>query len=193
MEYVIAHTTHPKHLTLGLPGAVARRIGFDPKARDQADTSRSISFLSRGAGIARVVTTYAVREALAIETLRGRLIASARPARNLVFAFPIPLAKHLRLDRTPRPGRPRGTDDTILWFLPASEYYESQRGAEPEGHPAGQATGGLAHVYLTKSVIPLPKEFGQLAETEARIEQEEWRPGVEAIQRAVPEPRTKAV
>ena len=183
MEYVIAHTTKPTHLTLSLPGEVAQRIGLAVAATEKVEGGRSISFLSRGPGIARVMTTHSAREALAIETVRGRLIASARPSGVLGFTFPVRLARYLQLDLTPRPGRPRGTDDTILWIVPAPEYYDFHRPASDREGPDHPRSPGSSHVYLAKSLVPLPKELSHLAETEARIEQEEWRPGVEALQR----------
>jgi len=47
----------------------------------------------------------------------------------------------------------------------------------------GPSGGPFARVYVTKSLFPFPKEFQPLAELEYRIEEEEWRPAVEALQR----------
>ena len=68
--------------------------------------------------------------------------------------------------------------------MPAPEYYEDPVTIAASGKPwTGPSGGPFAHVYLAKSLVPFPKEFGQLAEQEYRIEQEEWRPGVEALHR----------
>ncbi len=184
MEYVILRATHPSWLTMHLPNEVALLAGFGPDASAIPNESRSISFLSRGTGLVRVVATYPAREALAVETLRNRLLATARPTERLLFSLPATVAQHLRLEVTSRPPRRlRGTDDTVVWFVPAPEYYAFRR-AEAEERPWADPSGfGVGHVYLAKSLHPFPRELSQLAETESRIEQEEWRPGIEALQR----------
>ncbi|MFY9717149.1 MAG: hypothetical protein WAK40_04370 [Thermoplasmata archaeon] len=184
MEYVVVRATHPTWLTLQLPTEVATLIQFDPPtAGEPRDGGRSISFLSRGPGLIRVIATHPAREALAIETVRSRLLATARPGDRLLFTLPTPVAEHLGLQVYSRGPRVRGTDDSLLWFVPAPEYYE-YRTIAASGKPwTGPSGGPFAHVYLAKSLVPFPKEFGQLAEQEYRIEQEEWRPGVEALHR----------
>ena len=46
----------------------------------------------------------------------------------------------------------------------------------------GPSTGGFAHVYLAKSLLPFPRELSDL---ENRIELEEWRPRLDAFPRVV--------
>ncbi len=183
MEYVVARATRLTWLTLGLPAEVAQLIGFDPGGGGARDQSRSVSFLSRGRGIARVVATYPAREALAVETLRGRLIATARLGDRLLFSLPVLLAQHLELDLTPRPDHARGTHDPIAWLVPAPEYHEYRRRTDAGEPWEGLADGRLARVYVEKSLLPFPRDLAQLAEVETRIEQEEWVPGIEALQR----------
>ncbi len=183
MEYVIARATRLKWLTLGLPNEVAQLIGFDPAAGGSPEASRTVSFLSRGRGIARVVATYAAREALAVETVRGRLLATARLGERLLFSLPVQLAQHLEVDLTPRPAHARGTHDVLAWLVPAPEYYDYRRRTDADGTWTGLAGGGSAHVYVAKSLVPFPRDLAQLADAEARIEQEEWAPGIEALQR----------
>ncbi|HTP55470.1 MAG TPA: hypothetical protein VML53_02235 [Thermoplasmata archaeon] len=184
MEYVVVRATHPTWLTLQLPTEVATLIRFEPPGGAEGrDAGRTISFLARGPGLVRVIATYPAREALAIETVRSRLLANARPGDRLLFTLPSPVAEHLGLKVYSRGPRLRGTDDTIVWFVPAPEYYE-YRSITTAGRDWTGPTGGpFAHVYLAKSLVPFPKELAQLAETEFRIEQEEWRPGVEALHR----------
>jgi hypothetical protein len=68
-------------------------------------------------------------------------------------------------------------------LVPAPEYYEFRSVVE-SGKSWTTPTGSpFAHVYLAKSLVPFPKELGQLAELEYRIEEEEWRPGIEALQK----------
>ncbi len=183
MEYVIVRAMHPTWLTMQLPTEVADLIGFRPSEGPDREVSRTIAFLARGPGIARVVASFPAREALAIETVRSRLIASARPGDRHLFTLPTPVAQHLGLHAYSRGPRVRGTDDSLIWFLPAPEYYEYRSIVEAGKPWSGPTDSPFAHVYLAKSLFPFPKEFLQLAETEFRIEEEEWRPGVEALQR----------
>jgi hypothetical protein len=184
MEYVIVRATHPTWLTMQLPAEVADLIGFRPQSGYDREASRTIAFLARGAGVARVLASDPAREALAIETVRSRLIASARPGDRHLFTMPTPVVQHLGIKSYAKGGlRARGTDDTLIWFLPAPEYYE-YRSVVEAGRPwTGPMGSTFAHVYLAKSLFPFPREFAQLAETEYRIEEEEWRPGVEALHR----------
>ena len=124
MEYVIVRAMHPTWLTMQLPAEVADLIGFRPGSGPDREASRTIAFLARGSGIARVVASYPAREALAIETVRSRLLATARPGDKLLFTLPTPVADHLGLKVYSRGPRVRGTDDSLLWFVPAPEYYE---------------------------------------------------------------------
>jgi hypothetical protein len=184
MEYVVVRATHPTWLTMQLPTEVASLIRFDPpRSGEGSDAARSISFLARGPGLVRVIATHPAREALAIETVRSRLLATARPGDRLLFTLPAPVADHLGLKVFSRGPRVRGTDDTLLWFVPAPEYYEYRSIAGSGKAWTGPAGGPFAHVYLARSLLPFPREFAQLAELEFRIEREEWRPGVEALQR----------
>jgi hypothetical protein len=183
MEYVIVRAMHPTWLTMQLPAEVAELIGFRPEEGPHREASRTVSFLARGAGVARVIASYPAREALAVETVRNRLIASARPGDRHLFTLPSPVVQHLGLQVYSRGPRLRGTDDALLWFVPAPEYYEYRSVVEAGKRWTGPSGTPFAHVYVAKSLFPFPKEFVQLAETEFRIEEEEWRPGVEALQR----------
>lgn len=183
MEYAVLKVTHPTWLTMQLPTEVAELIRFPGEDRGAAGGRRSISFLTRGAGIARVVATQSAREALAVETVRNRFLASASPGATLLFTLPTRVAGHLKLELVARSGRSRGTDDNLLWLAPAAEYHEYRRTTASKERWAGFEGGRLAHVYLVKSVVPLPKDVAGLAESDARIEEEEWRPAVEVLQR----------
>jgi hypothetical protein len=184
MEYVLLKAVHPTWLTTQLPLEVAELLRYPAADGPDRGGPRSISFLSRGPGITRVIAPPTAREALAVETVRGRLLASARPGDRHLFSLPTAVIRHLGLQvysRGPRAGR--GTDDRIVWFVPAPEYYE-YRSVVDGGRPwTGPSSGPFAHVYVTKSLVPFPRELAQLAELELRIEEEEWRPGVEALQR----------
>ncbi|HTT15875.1 MAG TPA: hypothetical protein VMH49_00740 [Thermoplasmata archaeon] len=183
MEYVIVRAQHPSWLTMMLPTEVAQLICYDPGVDAGGTAARSISFLARGAGLARVIATYPAREALAVETVRNRLLATARPGERLLFTLPGSVTEHLGLKVYSRGDRVKGTDDTLVWLVPAPEYYEF-RSVVDAGKPwSGPSSGPFAHVYVARSLLPFPKGFDGLAELEFRIEDEEWRPAVAALQR----------
>ena len=179
----MVRATHPTWLTMAFPTEVAQLIRFDPRASAGGTATRSVSFLARGPGIARVVPTYPAREALAVETLRERLLATARPSERLVFTLPNRVAQHLGLKVYSRGSRVKGTDDSVLWLVPAPEYYEFRGVVESGKDWSGPSSGPFAHVYLTRSLVPFPRELEELADVETRIEEHEWRPAVAALQR----------
>jgi hypothetical protein len=186
MEYVGLKTVHPTWLTLQLPNEVAELLLYDPEeALDPRVPGRGLAYLARGPGIVRVVPAYAARELLPIEIVRDRYLATAHPTTKLLQNLPQAVIQHLGVRIVSRgPRGARATDDELLWFLPAPEYYEF-RARERASKPwAGPSTGGFAHVYLAKSVLPLPGEFPRLSELEAKIEAEEWSPRIDALGRA---------
>ncbi len=184
MEYVIVRATHPTWLTMQLPSEVADLLRFRPEGEGaHREASRTVAFVARGPGFARVLASLPAREALAVETVRNRLIASARPGDRLLFTLPAPVVHHLGLQAFSRGPRLRGTDDSLVWFVPAPEYYEYRSVVENGKSWTGPSGSPFAHVYLAKSLLPFSREFGQLAELEYRIEEEEWRSAVEALQR----------
>jgi hypothetical protein len=184
MEYVIVWASHPSWLTLQLPKDVAELIGYHPEEGSFRDSSRTISFLARGPQIARVVSTHRAREALAVETVRSRLIASARPGDRRIFTLPNALTEYLGLrvlQRGPRAGR--GTGDGLVWFAPAPEFYEF-RSVSDEGRPyAGPSNAPFGSVYVTNALYPFPAGLAELDQMEAHIEATEWRPAVRMLQR----------
>ena len=156
------------------------RLRGEPLAAQAEDSHVK---LARGAGVVRVIASHPAREALAIETVRNRFIASARPGERHLFTLPTPVVQHLGLQVYSRGTKLRGTDDRIIWFVPAPEYYEYRSVVEAGKTWDGPSGGPFARVYVAKSLFPFPKEFQPLAELEYRIEEEEWRPAVEALQR----------
>jgi hypothetical protein len=182
MEYVVLRASHPTWLTMQLPAEVAQLLRYDPKAEPGGVAARSISFLARGSGLVRVVATYPAREALAVETVRDRLLATARPGERLLFTLPGAVAAHLGLKVYSRGERVKGTDDSVVWLLPAPEYYEFRAVLESGKAWSSPSSGPFAHVYLCRSLVPFPRELDRLAELEFRLEEEEWRPAVAALQ-----------
>jgi hypothetical protein len=182
MEYVILRAAHPSWLSLQLPAEVRELIQYDAKeVRDLRTPGRGIAFLARGPGIVRVVASYRAHEILAVETVRNRYISPAHLTEKGLFNVPTAVARHLGLQvQTREDGRARYTADSVIWFLPAPEYYEFRARERTEKGWTGPATGGFAHVYLGRSLMPVSPD---LAVLEDRIESEEWRPRAEALQR----------
>jgi hypothetical protein len=80
-------------------------------------------------------------------------IAQVTPT-NVTFNIPDAVEEYLGLQTYQRPGKDyavTGTDDTMAWIMPASEYYPFRR-AEREGRTWSQPGAG-AQVYLRKSVF----------------------------------------
>ncbi|HEV2231314.1 MAG TPA: hypothetical protein VGV64_07740 [Thermoplasmata archaeon] len=185
MEYVALQTVHPTWLTLQLPTEVAELIQYQDHLGGSSRTpGRGLAYLARGPGIVRIVSAYAAREVLPIEIVQNRYLATAHTTNRLLHNLPQAVIQHLGVEIVARgEKRTRSTDDELLYFLPAPEYYEFRAVERLERRWEGPESGGLAHVYLAKGVLPLPGEFPALAELEGRIETEEWYPRIEAIAR----------
>ncbi len=182
MEYVVLAAQHARWLSLHLPNEVGELLRFRPQeVRNLRPPARGISFLARGSGTVRVVGSLTAAELLPLETLRNRYIAPAAVTPKGIFNLPNAVARHLGIQTAP-PGAPevRGTDDQLIWFLPAPEYYEFRAHQRLERPWEGPSDGGFAHVYLSRAILPV---FPQLAALEAEIESEEWRPRLEALAR----------
>ncbi|HYK93447.1 MAG TPA: hypothetical protein VEY07_05330 [Thermoplasmata archaeon] len=185
MEYVILRAARPTYLNTQLPTEAAELIQFDPPdARGKRDLHRGIVFFARGPGIARVVSAVQAQDVMSIEMVQTRYLDVARVSERLLFSIPVKVQEHLGLRSEARePGGPRFTDDSLIWFLPAPEYYEYralQRRERPWSGPTG---GGGVHIYVAKSILPLDRQLGPLTELETRIEWDEWRPRIDALHR----------
>lgn len=187
MEYVVLRAVHPTWLTTNLPAEVARLLRYDTSdPRELRSPGRGIAFLARGPGIVRVVASFPAREVLAVEIVRNRYLAPARLTDKLLFNLPGAVQKHLGVQTQPRGENGiRATDDTLIWFLPAPEYYEFRARDWAEKPWTGPSPGGFAHVYLARSILPMPKGLDELAQFESKLEAEEWKPRVEALARVM--------
>lgn len=183
MEYVVLAAQHPKWLNLHLPNEVAELLQFRAEeVRDLRTPARGISFLARGPGVVRAVGSLNAAEIVPLETLRNRFIAPAAVTDRGIFNLPQAVGRHLGIQITPRsPSDVRATDDQLVWFLPAPEYYEFRAMQRLGRAWTGPSTGGFAHVYLRKALLAIEPELERL---ERGIEAEEWRPRLEAIARA---------
>lgn len=171
-EYVVLKTVHPTFLNLQMPTEVGTVIGYEPREDGSwAPPARGIAFLARGPGVVRVAPTRRVSEYLPFEMAHDRYLATAHLSEKLVFNLPEAVIQYLGLKVQREPKGTRFTDDGLLWFLPAPEYFEfraQQRSGEPY---RGPSLGALAHMYLARSLIPWEGELDRL---EREIELEEW-------------------
>ncbi|MDE1821300.1 MAG: hypothetical protein KGJ23_14385 [Euryarchaeota archaeon] len=154
-EYVVLRAVHPSWCTGQLPGEVADLLGCRVQDLEGLQRpGRSIAFLDRGAGTLRVIGTHRSAELFAREMAQNRVVGVAQLTGKLVFNLPDDVERHLAISTYPRGEHgARGTDDTLLWFLPKGEYYEYRevtRGAEEF---RGLRSGAAPHVYLAKSLI----------------------------------------
>lgn len=181
-EYVVLKAMHPTYLNLQLPTEVAEIVEYDSRALSSLPMpARGIAFVARGPGVLRVLPTFRAGEFLPIETVNLRYLATAHLSEKLIFNLPEAAVNHLGLKvqfRSAREGK--FTDDGLVWFLPAPEYYEYRARSRLGKRWTGPSGGGLAHVYLARSVIPWD---GQLDQIERRIETEEWRLRGEPVER----------
>ena len=181
-EYVLLKASHPTYLNLQMPTEVGELIRYDvQESKELHPPSRGISFLIRGPGVVRVLPTLRAGEVLPIEAAHNRYLATALLSAKLVFTLPEAVIRHLGLKVQLRAGHgTRFTDDGLVWFLPAPEYYEF-RARERSGKGwTGPASGAFAHVYLARAVLPLESELEMI---ERRIDHDEWRPRIEALDR----------
>ncbi len=183
MEYVVLRAVHPRWFSVQFPEEAAELLQYHPESPAETRlVSRTIAFLARGPGIVRVVAAHPAREAIAVETVRNRLVGTARLGDRMVFNLPYAVIRHLGLlvhSRGPRAGR--GSDDGIVWLAQAPEYYEFRGAREAKKEWTGPTSGGFVHLYLMKSIAPFPRELDHLEEVENRIEEREWHPWVAAL------------
>ena len=148
--------TSPKSNYMALPRDVAKILGC---TRDElaklGRPQRGIAFLARPERAVRVVGMHQhanlVAQALRQNEVVG--IAQVTPT-NVTFNIPDAVEEHLGLQTYRRPGKDyvvTGTDDSMAWIMPASEYYPFRK-AEREGRPWTQPERG-AHVYLRQSLF----------------------------------------
>jgi hypothetical protein len=191
MEYVVITAVHPTWLTLQLPTDAARLLNYDPGGTAaERRPGRGIAYLARGPGIVRVVSAFEAREVLPVEILRERYLATAHLTPKMLHNLPLAVIEHLGMQIVPRgPKEARSTDDSIVWFVPAPEYYEFHGKLRLDKPWTGPLTNSLAHVYIARSLLPLPMDLTSLTELEDRIEREEWYPRLETVQRIA---RTRA-
>lgn len=182
MEYVILHALRPTYLNLQLPKEAAVFLGYDAgEALRFRSPGRGIAFLSRGPDVVRVISSFQAREILPVETLNDRYIGFTRPSRKLVFNLPQTVQQHLGLKVEARgPHGQKMTDDSLVWFIPAPEYYEFAAVLRAGRRWLGPGPGGFPHLYLTKSLFPLDPD---LEAAERAVETLDWRPRLSTASR----------
>lgn len=148
--------TSPTSNYMALPRVVAQILGCTREDLAKLGRpQRGIAFLARPERTVRVVGMHRhaglVAQALRQNEVVG--IAQVTPT-NVTFNIPDAVEEHLCLLTYRREGKDyavTGTDDTLAWIMPASEYYPFRR-AERADKPWNQPEGG-AHVYVRKSLF----------------------------------------
>lgn len=183
MEYVVLTTVQPGWLTVHLPETVGQLLQYGADGARSRGPGRGLAFLARGRGVVRVVDSFRARELVPLESARGRYVALAHVTERRLFNLPHAVMDHLGAQLMRREHGAAGwtSDDMLVWFVPAPEYYE-YRARERRGEPwKGPSTGGLAHVYLARGLLPIYPELDGL---EASIYDREWAPRIAAIRRS---------
>ena len=153
-EWVVLWATSPKSNYMILPRNVAKILGCTREDLAKLGRpQRGIAFLTRPERAVRVVGMHRGARLVAQALLQNEVVGIAQVTpTNVTFNIPDAVEEHLGLQTCRRPGKAyvvTGTDDTMAWVMPASEYYPFRR-AEREGRTWTQPEGGN-HVYLRKS------------------------------------------
>ena len=116
-----------------------------------------------------------------METMHNRYLATAHLTDKMLLTLPEAVVTHLGLKVLTRaPRDTRYTDDSVVWFLPAPEYYEyaaHERAAKGWKGPRGGAS--------PTSTWPdrCSPGRGSSESIERRIDTEEWMPRMEMLER----------
>lgn len=154
-EWVILRAVHPSWCTAQLPSEVADLLGCRPEDLEGLQRpGRAIAFLDRGPGTLRLIGTHRSADLLAREMAQNKVIGVAHLTGKLVFNFPDAVEHHLGIVSYPRGEHgARGTDDTVVWFLPKGEYYEYREVTRAGASFRTLRSGQLPHVYLARSLF----------------------------------------
>ena len=154
--WVVLWATCPTSNYMALPRDVAKILGCTRKDLAKLRRpQRAVAFLARPDNTVRVVGMHRHADLVAQALHRNEVagIAQVTPT-NVTFNIPDAVEEHLGLLTYRRPGRDyivTGTDDSLAWIMPVTEYYPFRR-AERERTPWVQPEGG-AHIYFRKSVF----------------------------------------
>ncbi len=153
--WVVLRAVHPSWCTAQLPGEVADLLGCRAEELERLQRpGRAIAFLDRGPETLRVIGTHRSADLLAKEMASNRVVGISQLTQKLVFNLPDDVERHLGITTYPRGEHgARGTDDTLLWFLPSEEYYayrEATRGGAEYHHPPASL---VPHLYLARSLL----------------------------------------
>ena len=183
MEYVVLTTVHPGWLTVHLPEEVAHLLQYGADSAGARGPGRGLGFLARGPGVVRVVDSFRARELIPLESARGRYLALAHVSDQRLFNLPHAVLRYAGVQLLRREEGSAGwtTDDMLVWFVPAPEYYEYRARERRHEVWKGPSTGGLAHVYLARGLVPI---YPELDDLEASIHDREWAPRIAALRRA---------
>ena len=153
--WVVLRAVHPSWCTAQLPGEVADLLRCRAEELERLQKpGRAIAFLDRGPGTLRVIGTHRSADLLAKEMAANRVVGISQLTQKLVFNLPDDVERHLGITTYPRGEHgARGTDDTLLWFLPSEEYYAYREATRGEGEFHPPPAGPVPHLYLAKSLL----------------------------------------
>ena len=154
--WVVLWATCPRSNYLALPRDVAKILGCTREDLAKLRRSqRAIAFLRRPDNTVRVVGMHRHADLVSQALHRNEVvgIAQLNPTK-VTFNIPDAVEVHIGLQTYRRLGKDyvvTGTDDSLAWLMPTSEYYHFRR-AEREGTLWVQPEGG-ARVYFCKLVF----------------------------------------
>lgn len=137
-ELVVLKAVRPTWCNLQLPQDVARVLGFTWGAPFQ-----TVHFLASEGQQARVAASTE-------ERTPSRFVATARLTEKMVFNLPIALAEHLGIQIS-MTRRGRTTDDMLVWFMPADQYYEYRQAARNKHETGSFSPGERPQVYVVRN------------------------------------------
>jgi hypothetical protein len=155
--WVVLWATCPTSNYLTLPRGVAKILGCTREDLAKLRRSqRAIAFLARPDGTVQVVDMHRHADLVAQALHQNEVVGIAQVTpTNVTFNIPDAVEVHMGLQTYRRPVKDyvvTGTDDTVAWIIPVSEYYPFRR-ADRADKPYVEPPDG-AHVYFRKSVFP---------------------------------------
>ncbi len=143
--WVVLWATCPLSNYMVLPRDVAKALwGTREDIAQLRRPQRAIAFLARPANTLRVVGMHRSAELVGQALGANDVVGTAQVTpTNVTFNVPDAVEAHMGLKTYRREGKGyvvTGTDDTVAWIMPGSEYYPFRR-AEREGSPTSHRRG----------------------------------------------------
>lgn len=137
-ELVVLKAVHPTWCNLQLPRDVAQVLGLTPGV-----PSQTVHFFESEGRQTRVAVS---RE----ECVGSRSIASAQLTEKMVFNLPTALADHLGMQIS-KTKRGRATDEMLVWFTSADQYYGYRRAERGGRRPTNLSPNKGPEIYVSRN------------------------------------------